>query len=354
MKKIKAVSLFSSSGIGELNLNKIGIEVVCANEILEKRALCYSFFFPKTQMIQGDIRDNIVRERIKKCIKQEKPELLIATPPCQGLSSVGRNKNQEEYINDQRNFLIFDILEVIDTSDFKYVLIENVPRYLKMLFPYKNKLLTLEEILREKYRSIYEIKIDIFDAKNFGVAQTRPRAIVRMYKKNLTWRDPKAKKEITLKDAIGHLPSLEAGEKSKIKNHNAKIENSRYQLAMRHTPEGTSALKNEKYYPKNKKGERITGFHNTFKRMSWDKPACARTTYSGSISSHNNVHPGRRRLDGTYSDARVLTLLETFIVSSIPKNISFPDWASNTFIYTTIGEAIPPNLLKEILKPICK
>ena len=87
------------------------------------------------------------------------------------------------------------------------------------------------------------------------------------------------------------------------------------------------------------------------KRMEWDKPAPARTTYSGSISSHNNIHPGYLQEDGTYSDPRVLSLLETFIVSSIDENIEFPEGSTETYIRTIIGEAIPPKLLAAICFP---
>ena len=125
-------------------------------------------------------------------------------------------------------------------------------------------------------------------------------------------------------------------------------------LALKHTPSGKSAIANEVYYPKKEDGTRIKGFHNTFKRMIWEQPCPARTTYSGSMSSHNNVHPGTLLDDGTYSDARVLTLLETFIVSSIPEDVNFPEWASDNFIRTIIGEAIPPRLLECIINQIGK
>jgi DNA (cytosine-5)-methyltransferase 1 len=55
--------------------------------------------------------------------------------------------------------------------------------------------------------------------------------------------------------------------------------------------------------------------------------------------------------DGTYSDPRVLTLLETFIVSSIKPDIEFPKNATDTFIRTIIGEAIPPKMLEKICFP---
>lgn len=348
---MKAVSLFSSAGIGELGLRNEGIEICVANELLEKRANCYKFLYPETKMIQGDIKlpetKNLIQNNIDKDV-----QLLIATPPCQGLSSIGKNKLQKDFAIDPRNYLIFDVLEIIDSYSFDYILIENVPRFLKMYFPYEGNFYTLEEILYRKYNSKYIIEIEVLDAKNYGISQTRPRAIIKMQKKGLLWRFPEIEPIIPLKDAIGDLPSIEAGEDSGIKWHYASPINERIALALKHTKPGTSALNNEVYYPKKVDGSRIKGFHNTYKRMVWNQPAPARTTYCGSVSSHNNVHPGRLLHDGTYSDARALTLLETFIVSSIPVDIKFPENTSDTFIRTIIGEAIPPQMLTKIIKGI--
>jgi DNA (cytosine-5)-methyltransferase 1 len=75
---------------------------------------------------------------------------------------------------------------------------------------------------------------------------------------------------------------------------------------------------------------------------------------NGSISSQNNVHPGRLLPDGTYSDARVLSLLEIFRLTGLPDNWNPPDWASDNIIRHVIGEAIPPHLVKNIFKGITK
>ena len=351
-KRIKTVSLFSSAGIGELAVHKNKVNVIAANELISQRANCYKFFYPETNMICGDITDDEIKSNIIKIANEEHAKLLIATPPCQGLSTLGKNKVQTQYETDRRNFLILEALDVIDACNFDYILIENVPKFIEMYFPYNNQYLKLEEILKMKYSDIYEIDIRVLNAKDYGVPQSRPRAIIKLYKKNLKWGWPDEEREITVREAIGHLPSLEAGEDSGIPWHYAKPANERAVLAMKHTETGKSAMTNEVYYPKKKDGSRITGFHNTFKRISWDQPCPARTTYSGSISSHNNVHPGRLLDDGTYSDARVLTLLETFIVSSIPSDIKFPEKVSETFIRTIIGEAIPPHLMEQIIDMI--
>lgn len=351
-EKIKAISLFSSAGIGELLLHNTNVEVIAGNELLPKRAECYRHFYPHAEMVCGDILDDSIKERLINIVKENNVKMLLATPPCQGLSTLGKNKVQAHYEKDKRNFLILRALEIIDACDFDYILIENVPTFIEMYFPYNGEYLKLEEILNQKYSDKYFIEIKVLNAKDYGVCQSRPRAIVKLYKKGLIWGWPTPQAEIPLSQAIGKLPSLEAGQDSGIPWHYAKQQNERAVLALRHTPTGKSALTNEVYYPKKEDGTRIKGFHNTFKRMTWDEPCPTRTTFSGSMSSHNNVHPGRLLSDGTYSDARVLTLLETFIVSSIPEDIDFPKDSTDTFIRTVIGEAIPPKLLFEVVDKI--
>ncbi len=348
---INAITLFSSAGIGELNLHNRNINFVAANELIKKRAETYEFFYPKTRMFQGDITDKMIKKAILEYSIKNNVKFLLATPPCQGLSSVGKNKCQKHYSEDNRNYLVLEIFSFIDELDLDYVLIENVPKFLEMYFPYNDSYYLLEDILKIRYSDKYNIEAKILNAKDYGICQSRPRAIIKLFKKSLNWSWPREEKEIKLSEAIGHLPSLEPGEKSNIKWHEAKTAREDIITAIRHTPTGRSALANECFFPKKKNGDKIKGFHNTYKRMTWDSPAPARTTYSGSISSHNNVHPGRLLPDGTYSDPRVLTLLETFIVSSINTNIEFPENSSDTYIRTIIGEAIPPKLLEKICFP---
>ena len=345
---INAITLFASAGIGELNLHNGNLKFIAANEIIEKRAEIYHYFYPETKLFIGDIADDNLKGSMISYARENNVKFLLATPPCQGLSSVGKNKHQDHFVKDRRNYLVLEIFDFIDNLDLDYILIENVPRFLEMYFPYLNSFYLLEDILKMRYEKRYVVDIKVLNAKDHGVPQSRPRAIIKLYKKNLKWPWPQEKREISLEEAIGHLPSLEPGEKTNNKWHYAKLNRVEITEAMRHTKTGQSAMSNEIFYPKKANGERIKGFHNTYKRMSWNKPAPARTTYSGSISSHNNVHPGRLLADGTYSDPRVLSLLETFIVSSIGEDIDFPSNISETFIRTIIGEAIPPKLLEEI------
>ena len=351
MKKIKAISLFSSAWIWEYYLKSIWIDVVVANEIIKKRSECYEFLYPESKMINGDIRDPEIKKAIKAEIKDD-IKILIATPPCQWVSTLWKNKSQDHYEKDKRNFLIFDTMEIIDYWNFDYILIENVPKFLKMLFPYNWNLSTLEDILIDKYSDIYEIKITELNVKDYWVSQSRPRGIIRIYKKWLHWDLPKKSGVINLEKAIWHLPSLEAWENSDILWHFAKAENERYTEALKHTPTWCSAMKNDVFFPKKEDWTRMKGFHNTFKRMQWNQPAPARTTFCWNVNSHNNVHPWRLLPNWVYSDARALTPLETLIVSSLPEDTKFPEWSTLSFINTIIWEAVPPILLKKLFLSI--
>ena len=184
------------------------------------------------------------------------------------------------------------------------------------------------------------------------------------------WEFPaKVVKKSTVRDTIGHLPSVEAIVREKeyrIKGNDQKIEICkkvhkwhiprvhpwRHVEAMLNTPTGKSAFENKIYYPKKTDGTRVKGYNTTYKRMKWDEPAPTITMANGAISSQCNVHPGRKNDDGTYSDARALTIYELMLLSTLPDDWNIPDCASDTLIRQVIGEGIPPLLIKKIVENI--
>ena len=145
-------------------------------------------------------------------------EFLLASPPCQGMSIAGKNRHQDTMIQDSRNFLINYVFDAIEILSPKYVMIENVKQLLSIQLPYQGQLHTVVDILKVKFGKKFEIDARIVDAADYGVPQTRIRAIIKMYPKGTEWRwaEP-VEHKITVMDAIGHLPSLEAGEDSGIK-----------------------------------------------------------------------------------------------------------------------------------------
>jgi DNA (cytosine-5)-methyltransferase 1 len=347
--------MFSSAGFGELLLKDIGFTCKVANELVEKRMMIHNFLYPLSKGIYGDITNKDVYDKFKEEFVSSKLDLLIATPPCQGYSLIGKNKNNDQMLLDSRNFLIFQVLSFIKEVNPNYILIENVPRFFDMRFPYKNDFLDIESILKLELSEDYIISCDIYNALDFGIAQDRKRAFIRIYRKGLSWEDPiKLDKKITLKDAIYHLPSIESGDTTDLKWHFGRKHIKSHVECMKHTPTGKTALDNLNFFPKNKNGNKVKAYRASYKRLRWDQPAPTITMRNDAISSQSNVHPGRKLKDGTYSDARVLSVRELFILSSIPEDLNLPSNISEILIRNLVGECVPPLLLKNIIKGIKK
>ncbi len=350
---MKAMSLFSSAGVGEFYLDRIGIKVVVANEIIEKRADLYKAIYPDTTMVVGDIKDEVVFNKIYEIAKCNNVEFIIASPPCQGISIAGKNRKVEEMAKDPRNYLITYVVDMIRLVKPKYVLIENVPLLLKLRLYIEDKFLTVEDILIREFEEEYDIDYQILDSSDYGVPQIRTRAIIRLKKKGLIWELPDKKlNKVTVRDTIEDLPSIESGEKTNIRWHFGRKHSKEHILWMKHTPTGQSAFDNEVYFPKKKDGTKIKGYKSSYRRIKWDEPAPTITIRNDAISSQRNVHPGKLRADGTYSDARVLSILELMRLSSLPDNWPIPNGTPEILIRQVLGECIPPLFVEALVKGV--
>ena len=347
LKKLKGVSLFSSAGIGETYFKDIGIDITVANELLKDRANLYSNLYPNTKMIVGDILNNNIFKEIIDA--SGKIDFLIATPPCQGMSVAGKNRDMLTMHQDNRNLLVFKVIDFIKIKKPKYILIENVPNFLKVRLPYEDNLLLIQEILEKEFSDEYTIDVRVINTSEYGIPQKRQRALIKMSKIGFDWEWPRKVKTRTVKDAIGHLPSIESGQRTKIIWHYARKHSENHVLWMKHTPTGKSAFENKIHYPKKDSGEKIKSYMTTYRRIKWDEPAPTITMRNDAISSQLNVHPGRKKRDGTYSDARALTPLELMILTSLPENWHIPVNTPETLIRKCLGESVPPMLLKKVI-----
>ena len=256
--------------------------------------------------------------------------------------------------DDIRNTLILKVIEAIKKLDPDYAIVENVVQMLKTGIIFEGEPIKILDLIHQELGDKYNIKSQVMDAADFETPQYRKRAIILLSKKEFKeWKLPKKHPHITVREVIGDLPSLEAGQKSAIPLHEGKKHNNNHILWMKHTPTGETAHHNEVNYPQ-KDGRPIKGFMSTYKRMGWDRPAPTVTMANGSISSQNNVHPGTLQNDGTYSDARVLSILEIMRISGIPTNWAIPSWASENLIRHVVGEMVPPKLIYHIVKNMPK
>jgi DNA (cytosine-5)-methyltransferase 1 len=204
----------------------------------------------------------------------------------------------------------------------------------------------------------YNLSSQVLDAADFDTPQHRKRLITLLSRVN-KWEHPNPlEHRISVRQAIGHLPSIESGQDSKIPWHQGKKHNKEHIEWMKHTPTNKTAFDNPIHYPKtidkvSGESRPIKGFKTTYKRISWDSPSPTITMCNGAISSQNNVHPGKKKPNGTYSDARVLSVRELSLLMGLPENwLDKHKDQDEEFIRKVLGEAFPPKLSYHIIKEI--
>lgn len=374
-KRIKAVSLFANVGIAETYFNELGIDVVVANELLPERSRFYSHLYPNVNIITGDITDSNVFEKVISATNEIGVDMLIATPPCQGMSCAGRKDPK-----DPRNFLIYYAIEAVKRIRPRFVIFENVTMQQHTQIYCDGEYYFIPEYVEKELSEFYKFNSNrIVNTMDYGVPQSRQRYIYLLVDKSegIEWEFPKKDTHIiTTQEAIGHLPSLdpllrEESERWRFPDYEKKKEvglsvskwhrppvHSWKQVEwMVHTPSGQSAFKNSVYYPKTK-GRRIKGAPRTYMRMFWEKPATTIMQNSGVISAFSTVHPGRPIVESDddtkriFSDARALTIYELLILSSLPLDWNIPEWADEVLIRKVIGEGIPPLLIRKAIESL--
>jgi DNA (cytosine-5)-methyltransferase 1 len=286
----------------------------------------------KAKTLCKDIREiylNGEQEQIKKYFgiktKRERPLIVIGCAPCQGFSA-HRKKNWHK--DDERNTLIGAFAEVVVSFEPDYIVMENVPEILgeKYFQHYQEA----KEIFESKG---YKISQSIFNSAGFGVPQARHRAVIVASKK--TFSLPKEilmpNEYATVKDAIGDLPKVNAGEifKGDYYHRSASHKKSTIDTISKVPKNGGSRPKG--VGPKCL--DKVNGFYDVYGRLSWDKPAITITQYSRNPASGRFTHPIQNR---------GLTIREAARIQSFPDGFEFEGTLDECF--KQIGEAVPPLL----------
>lgn len=372
------LSLFANIGIAEACLNKIGFDIVVANELEPRRAAIYQSIYPSTKMICGDITDKKIYKSIIKESKKAKIDFILATPPCQGMSTAGKLDK-----NDIRNVLFQHAVDAIIELSPKYFMFENVPAFMTTTIKNGDDEKLIPDLIRQSLAGKYHLEFNVVNTQNYGVPQSRERMILLGTRKGVKkiWTMPESSTNlVTMMDAIGDLPPLDPYVRDISEQEFNQLfpffEERKKQaldispwhfppthiysnvIAMQHTPTGCTAFQNSDIYkPRKKNGQLVKGFGNTYKRQNWDTPAYTIAMSNNQISTQNSVHPGRKigtDKDGIdiYSDARVLTIYELMRLMSIPHDWPVPLTTNKQYLRHIIGEGVPSLFVKKIFENI--
>ena len=135
--KLNYISLFSSAGVGCFGFKMEGYNCIASCEIIEKRLNIQKANHKckyESGYILGDITKTEVTKKIFEQIDLWKikqhindVDVIIATPPCQGMSVANQKKKNEL----PRNSLVIKAIELIKQIKSKIFIFENVRSFLQ-------------------------------------------------------------------------------------------------------------------------------------------------------------------------------------------------------------------------------
>ena len=219
------ISLFSYAGVGCCGFKMEGFSCIASVE-LNARRLNVQKYNQKCKYASGYICGDMTAQSTKDLVfaeidrwkhreKLKKVDVLVATPPCQGISVQNHKKKDE--IN--RNSLVVESVEMVGQIRPKVFVFENVMAFEKTLCITKDeRIMPIGEFIREALGENYVISSRILNFMNYGAISSRTRALVigvdKAYKETITPYDlfPEYCKEKTLREVVGDFPVLEWGE----------------------------------------------------------------------------------------------------------------------------------------------
>ena len=363
------ISLFSSAGVGCYGFKKKGFECIATNELLERRINIQRYNNKckyESGYICGDITTKEIQVKLKKEIKKWKKEeqlskvdVIMATPPCQGMSTANYKKGDEI----DRNSLVVEAIHLIKEIKPRVFILENVRAFLTtMCIDKDEENLGINECIEKHLSNIYNIYGKVVNFMEYGIPSSRPRTlVVGTLKDEINFSPlnifPLKSKKVSLKEAIGDLKSLDYGEcDANDYLHSFRVYPKYMQEWIHDLGEGETAFNNPAskipYKIVDGKKQILKSGHmgNKFRRMIWDTPAPCITTRNDQLASQSTIHP---------TDDRVLSIRELMRVMSIPddfkwvKSLTKVEIDENeTLIRQSIGEAVPTGIIMQIAENI--
>ena len=295
------------------------------------------FYYRDVKTISGDEINKLYSPN-KNTIK-----ILAGCAPCQPFSSYAfKNKNKDK---DKYN-LLYEFGRLVKEVHPDIVTMENVPAIAS--FKLKSVLADFVEVLQNDG---YNVKYKVVYCPDYGIPQTRKRLVLLASRLgNIDLISPTHKKEnyVTVKDTIGHLPPLEAGQGCPTDAlHRCRALSPLNLQRLKSTPYGGSW----KDWPADlmlecHKKESGKSFGSVYGRMVWEEPSPTMTTLCMGIGNGRFGHPVQNRA----ISAREAALFQTFPITYK----SFPNEheVSLTKASRYIGNAVPPKLGEVIAQSI--
>lgn len=312
LSEMTFVDLFCGAGGLSKGLEMAGLQGICGLDFFKEACQTYNRNFSHP-CINADITlresKELFYETVRDQLAGRKLNIVAGGFPCQGFSMAG-NRN----IDDSRNVLYKELIQIVRTLSPDYVICENVKGLRTMLNGKVEK-----KIIRDFESIGYNMRVATLCAADYYVPQKRERVIFigTRLDKPVFHPAPILKPEnyITTGETIADLMTMEDNPEF---NHVATRHSQKMVEKILATPEGSSLY--EKY-------------KESWKKCPWNEPSCTIKENHGGV----NLHPKL---------PRVLTAREMARLQSFPDDFIFEGNKVKQLVQ--IGNAVPPLLGKAI------
>ena len=337
---IYCVDLFCGTGGLTYGLQNAGIEVLAGLDVERKVEWPYEentgARFVHADLMNYPLED--IRDLYPELGRGDKT-MLAGCAPCQPFSSYGRTRKRQG----ERQVLVERFADAIEAVQPDIVTMENVPPLTKHA--------SFAKLLDALDRNGYSTKWKVVDCADYGVPQHRKRLVMIAGRgEEPPFPEPLSRPAATVKDAIYHLPPIEAGETHPDDPlHKASGLSELNLRRIRASKPGGTWLDwpEELRSPCHRRSSGST-YKNVYARMEWDKPSPTITTQFNGFGTGRFGHP---------EQDRAISLREGALLQSFPewwRFVSEDDPIEIEPIARAIGNAVPPLLAEAIGECIVK
>lgn len=328
---IEAIDLFCGAGGLSYGMQEAGVKIRAGLDLDGKCAFPFERNMPGAKFLEKDLAKT-TGEELRAFYTDGAVKLLAGCAPCQPFSTL---RNGSDRKTNKKWPLLNEFGRMIRALEPDLVTMENVP------------VLRGESVFDEFIGILesygYHVFWRVVDAADYGVPQRRKRLVLLASLHGpIRLLDPAelGVERVTVRDAIGTLPAVAAGEISPEDTmHRARaITDINLARIRASKPGGTWIDWPEDLRLACHKKSSGSTYKSVYGRMEWDKPSGTITTQAHNFGTGRFGHP---------EQDRPLTLRELAILQSFPRDYSFVSDDSEvefTPLGRMIGNAVPVKL----------
>jgi DNA (cytosine-5)-methyltransferase 1 len=327
---IRAIDLFAGAGGLSHGLTKAGIEVKLGIDLDPACAFPYQSNHSADFML-ADVASVPLKE-LTSYLRGGEHTLVAGCAPCQPFSTYSQGRKNYK---SSKWRLLNAFSGIVESVKPTFVTMENVSS------------LRNQSVFQRFVRRLRDLKFHVWygevDCRQYGIAQTRRRLVLLASQMGaieiLPPTHPDQDQWRTVRDTIGTLPALEAGQASRsdLLHRCSKLSDLNLRRMQASRPGGSW-----KDWPRELRAKchtRETGnrFISVYGRMRWDSPSPTITTQCFGFGSGRFGHP---------QQDRAISLREAALLQSFPKTYRFVEQEEFFMgeVGRLIGNAVPPRL----------